>query len=274
MKKYIKRYLFGILATTKLQPLFRGLCRLSLWGMNVGLGGGVEESGEKYALTKFAKTIPKNINPIIFDVGANHGQFALAGYKIIGEKAKIYSFEPSKVTFNALKQNLHEEHINIEVHNFGLGESDAELTLYADSEGSGEASLYKREITGKKITVTENVKIRDLDTFCLEQNIDHIHYLKLDVEGHELSVFKGAKQMLARGTIDWIQFEFGGCNIDSRTYFRDFFNLLSPQYHLYRLVRNGLIPINRYHETLEIFTTTNFIAISKVYANTYKSAFV
>jgi len=67
--------------------------------------------------------------------------------------------------------------------------------------------------------------------------------------------------MLRAGAIHWIQFEFGGCNIDSRTYFRDFFDLLNPQYDVYRLLRNGLFPIRSYHETQEVFTTTNFIAI-------------
>lgn len=148
-----------------------------------------------------------------------------------------------------------------------MGESNEELTLYMDKKASGEASLYKRQVPGKTYEMTETIKIITLDNFCVDNNINHIHYLKLDVEGHELSVLKGAKNTFSSAKIDWIQFEFGGCNIDSRTYFRDFFDLLSPNYNIYRLVRNGLVPINRYHETLEIFTTTNFIAISKAYAN-------
>jgi hypothetical protein len=69
--------------------------------------------------------------------------------------------------------------------------------------------------------------------------------------------------MIASGAIDWIQFEFGRCNIDSRTYLRDFFGLLNSHYVIYRLLRNGFRPIRHYHETYEIFTTTNFIAIRR-----------
>lgn len=265
-KIFMKKYLFGFLSTTNFQPLFRGIYRLSLWGMNIGLGGGVDVSGEKYALTKFAKTIPENTTPIIFDIGANQGQFTQALLQIFGNNSIVHSFEPSANTFCILQNKL-DGFTNIQIHNFGLGEQNDELTLYLDKEGSGEASLYQRQVSGKKYGITENVKLKTLDNFCFENNIEHINYLKLDVEGHELSVFKGATKMLSIGAIDWIQFEFGGCNIDSRTYFRDFFDLLSLNYNIYRLVRNGLVHINRYHETLEIFTTTNFIAISKAYAN-------
>ncbi|MEO1432501.1 MAG: FkbM family methyltransferase [Cyanobacteria bacterium J06633_8] len=262
MKKYVRRYIFGILATTQFQGLFKIFYRLSLWSMNIGLGGDVEDSGEKYILTKLSKDIPSNTTAVVFDVGANQGQFSQALLKMFDKNIIIHSFEPSPNTFSILQNNL-DGCTNISIHNFGLGEHDDEVTLYLDQEGSGEASLYQRQVSEKEWTITETVKLKTLDAFCIKNDVEHIHYLKLDVEGHELSVFKGAKKMLASGAIDRIQFEFGGCNIDSRTYFRDFFELLSPQYHLYRLVRNGLVPINHYHETLEIFTTTNFIAISK-----------
>lgn len=209
-----------------------------------------------------------NILPplVIFDVGANKGQFAQAVLKIFDQNVTLYSFEPSVNTFCILKAAL-TDCTNFKIYNYGLGESNEELTLYMDKKASGEASIYKRQVSGKTYEITETIKIITLDNFCVDNNINHIHYLKLDVEGHELSVLKGAKCTLSSCMIDWIQFEFGGCNIDSRTYFRDFFDLLSPNYNIYRLVRNGLVPINQYHETLEIFTTTNFIAMSKAYAN-------
>ena len=147
--------------------------------------------------------------------------------------------------------------------NFGLGERSETITLYSDCAGSTCASIYSRQLPDRDMNLTEIVTLKTLDEFCAQAGINHIHYLKLDVEGHELSVFRGATEMLAKGAIDWIQFEFGGCNIDARTYFRDFFALLSSQYYLYRLLRNGLAPIQQYHELLEVFTTTNFIAILK-----------
>ena len=69
--------------------------------------------------------------------------------------------------------------------------------------------------------------------------------------------------MIAEKRIDFIQFEFGGANVDSRTYFRDFFHLLKPDFRLYRIVRNGLQPIDHYYEGLEQFNTINYLAAKR-----------
>jgi hypothetical protein len=65
---------------------------------------------------------------------------------------------------------------------------------------------------------------------------------------------------LSRGSIDFIQFEFGGANLDARTQWQDFFYLLQPNFSLFRVVNDGLWPIEQYRETDEIFTTVNFLA--------------
>lgn len=69
--------------------------------------------------------------------------------------------------------------------------------------------------------------------------------------------------MLEEQRIQFIQFEFGGTNVESRTYFRDFWYLLSPDYILHRIVGNGLCRIDAYSEFLEIFVTANFLAERK-----------
>jgi len=139
------------------------------------------------------------------------------------------------------------------------------LTLYSNETGSGLASIYKRNLDHFDIAmnIEEKVTMRTLDSFCEENNIQKIHFLKLDVEGNELKVLDGAKNMVQAGAIDHIQFEFGGCNIDSRTYFQDFYYLLSGRYEIYRILKNGLFLIERYKETYECFITTNFLAIRK-----------
>ena len=64
---------------------------------------------------------------------------------------------------------------------------------------------------------------------------------------------------MERGGIGFIQVEFGGCHIDSRTYFHDFYELLTPRYRIYRIVTDGLRPLTAYREISEIFTTTNYM---------------
>ena len=105
--------------------------------------------------------------------------------------------------------------------------------------------------------------MESLDNFCAQHDINFIDFLKLDVEGNELKVLQGAEKMVTGKKIKYIQFEFGGTDIDARIYFKDFYTLLSPNYKLYRILKNGIRSINKYKETEEIFTTTNFLAILK-----------
>jgi hypothetical protein len=90
--------------------------------------------------------------------------------------------------------------------------------------------------------------------------IQRIDLLKLDTEGHELSVLEGARRLLESRAIDTIQFEFGGANIDSRTFLRDIVDVLRPTHGVYRLLKDGVEPL-RNDEREEIFTYANYIAV-------------
>ena len=86
--------------------------------------------------------------------------------------------------------------------------------------------------------------------------------LKLDVEGHELSALSGATETLKQ--IELVQFEFGGGNIDSHTYFQDFWYFFKNlDFDLYRLTPRGPVVVNEYTELLEVFRPTNYFAVRK-----------
>ena len=109
---------------------------------------------------------------------------------------------------------------------------------------------------------SETITLTSLDAFAAEAGLTRIDFLKLDIEGHELAALAGATRLLASGAIRALSFEFGGSNIDTRTYFRDFWLLLGAAgYQIERIVPGATpVPITRYHERLECFATTNFIA--------------
>ena len=146
------------------------------------------------------------------------------------------------------------------MNNFGMSNTEGEMTLFYDNEGSGLASLYQRQLDyfGIDFSKKETVSITTLDNYCSKNKINRIDLLKLDVEGNELKILDGASKMLSKNKITNIQIEFGGCNLDSRTYFRDFWNLLHEKFHVFYILRDSLREIERYQETLEIFKTTNF----------------
>jgi hypothetical protein len=153
------------------------------------------------------------------------------------------------------------------LNNFALGHEAAQRTLYYDVAGSELGSLYPRKIEqhGIHFSGNERVQVDTLDRYCAAQGVSRIDLLKLDVEGHELHVLNGAVQMFERGAIGMTSFEFGGCNIDSRTFVRDFFEFFaSRNMQLARVTASGkLYPIARYEEGLEQFRTTCFLALGR-----------
>lgn len=260
--KALKQIFSPYIGKKSSQGFFRKLYNLSLKGMNIGEGAGVNDTGEIWVL-KFAESIFGKKNPTIFDVGANEGNYTKLLMKIFKSSSTIHAFEPSKKTFKILSKNF-SGNKNIVLNDFGLGKKNEKVTLYSFGKYSGLSSIFDRKLEHKnfKGKTSQIVRIKTLDRYCQEKKIKKIDFLKLDVEGNEINVLKGSERMLKSRSIDLIQFEFGGCNIDSRTYFRDFWHLLK-NYEIYRILKDGLYLIQKYDEKDEIFTTTNFLAISK-----------
>lgn len=254
--KIIKKILGG----KRQQKFWKLINKVSLLGMNIGAGAHIEESGEAWMIKNIKNKLGEK--PIIFDVGANTGKYTEFMNNKLGEAAQIFSFEPSNIIFEELK-NKFSNTKNVKLNNFGLGNTNKFVDLYTEDSDSGLSSIYNRRLDhfNKKMKNVGRIEIKTIDDFCENNNIDHIDFLKLDIEGNELNALHGAKKLLEKKKINYIQFEFGGCNIDSRTYFQDFYYLLNPDYNIYRILKNGLLPIKHYEETQEVFITTNYLAI-------------
>ena len=213
-----------------------------------------ESNGEYFFL---ATHVPKL--GVIFDVGANIGDWAKFVLDI-SPRSTIHCFEPSKTTFSELENRNWPT--NVLLNNIGCGDINgmAELNIFA--EGSGLNSIYfRRGIEHAKVSNIEIIEIITLDGYCDRNNITQIDYLKVDVEGHELMVFRGLSRMLEHGCVRIIQFEYGGCNLDARVYLRDIFDFLSPYgFHFYKLYPKSARHIKKYQHNLETFKYSNWIA--------------
>ncbi len=256
--------LSALFGKRKFQALFERMHRLSLKGMNYGRASDYANNGEASVLQKVFKMV-QSPSPVIFDVGANKGEFTRRVMETWGiRKYQLYAFEPSAKTFEMLNTAVPGS-ASVHLINLGLGEKKERVDLFYDKTGSGLASVYQRDLAFRNINFSshETINLTTLDEFCAENGIAVIDFLKLDVEGHELAVLKGGRNMFEKGAVGIVQFEFGGCNIDSRTFFKDYFNFFAKDFILYRILSVGLQPITHYSENLEVFQSANYLAIKK-----------
>ncbi len=267
MKRLMKTCLAAISGNASMQRLLEGNVKIANYLMGIGAGGVADSSGEKAIIDKLKKHAAGGVSLHIFDVGANKGQFLhLIEEGLQGIACHIHAFEPSKYTYQVLSDNA-KIYSNITLNNMALGRQVGEFELFYDELGSGLASLTKRELAHFDIDFkfSEKVQVDTLDNYCLRNRIESIDHLKLDVEGHELDVLQGGIQMFRNQRIRMVSFEFGGCNIDSRTYLKDFYRFF--QEHgmnmMFRIAPSGyLVPVHQYKEIYENFCTTNFLVLS------------
>ena len=251
-----------------LQRLWSRLHTVAVYAMNYGGGGLIETSGEIWVLSNVVAKAFKNVaSPVVFDVGANVGNYSLL-VKSYMPSADVYAFEPARATYLKLLDHIINAERDVKLFNIGFSDSEKTVELFSYAiEGEGAsllASIDQRLPTQElevKTSASEQIKVNTIDNFCAANKIDRIDFLKLDVEGHELSVLQGARCMLTEGAISILQFEFGPANIYSRSFFFDFWSLLSPAFTIYRIVPAGIVPLRYYGEHQEIFLTTNYLAV-------------
>jgi FkbM family methyltransferase len=221
-------------------------------------------NGEERALRQVAGGLPADGEVVVFDVGANRGDFAARALAAVGQRARIHCFEPSPAAFAELARRFESEP-RIRLANVGLSDDDRDAVLYGDAAGSTLGSLYRREIAGRDIAFeeTEQVTLRRLDEICAELGIERIDYLKVDAEGHDVAVLGGCGALLDGERIGAVQFEHGGTAMDARIFLRDFFDLLEPAYVVHRILPDGLWPIRPYREREEIAVYANYLALPR-----------
>jgi FkbM family methyltransferase len=228
-----------------------------------------EISGEKFVIAKILKMklFEKNGN-VFFDVGANIGNYSKT-LSAFFPKSQIFAFEPNPNTFKTLQKNSKGNNIKIFQFGFGSQNMHEKMYTYKDDPQSEHASIFKEyknvinEVLAKKETLSFDIEIRTIDSFCEEMGIEHIDFIKIDTEGYEYEVIKGSGKLLKENKIGIIQFEFNVANILSRTFLKDFYDLLSTQYNFYRVDTERLISLGSYDSTNEIFKFQNILVINK-----------
>lgn len=201
--------------------------------------------------------------PIVFDVGANEGDWTRSLLQLVSPDAHIYAFDPSATNVDKLRQIADSR---VTVVPTALGNFEGQAPLYTPFPGSGMGSLLNFRPTSTHDVAAldqETVQVTSLDSFVKKQGISSIEFMKMDLEGSEYAALEGGIETLRAGIVQALSFEFGQCNIASRTYLLDFWYLLNELSFTLNLIGpNGvLIPIRDYSPRYEVLRHSNFIAI-------------
>jgi FkbM family methyltransferase len=142
------------------------------------------------------------------DIGANIGQFSTLMARRVGLNGKVFSFEPHSDLYHELVTNC-SLYINIQktlrAHNSALGKNSGSGTLIIPKEFGGNRGTSKVGTDGPKDGDTFKIKIETLDEVC--EALRSIGVCKIDVEGHEAEVLKGAARTLRQKKIRDIIYE-------------------------------------------------------------------
>lgn len=166
---------------------------------------------------------------VLFDVGANIGQ-TRKYFRFHLPDARIYSFEPVQATFQQLKTSAAGD-TNCVIEHMALGDEAGEKAIRLFDEDMTVLNSLRDEVMNNHANAREEIiRIDTLDHYCKTNSISKIDLLKIDTEGFEINVLKGAEQMLQSGRISFVYCETGFQNTNKRnTYFPELTEFLATQ---------------------------------------------
>lgn len=224
----------------------------------------------------FQKHVSKNKrlslpqDAIIFDVGANSGMMTLQFTKL-APLGKVYSFEPTFYAFSKLKRNIE---LNpelakriIAIQSFVSSNTSEEpnIRAYASWKVAGSTKGPRHPIHKGISKPADGVGAVSLDDFCRQNEIEKLDFIKIDTDGHELEVLKGAQGVIGKFR-PVIIFEVGiyiieEANIDFSDYLKlfDFLN-----YSLFDSSGLEEINANNYYKYIPVKGTIDILAVPNV----------
>jgi FkbM family methyltransferase len=156
----------------------------------------------------------------VFDVGANAGELALLFSGLVGPSGAVHAFEPAPAAFAALEAALAQGRAtNVVANALALADAPGARRLNCfDGPFHTFNSFADRPLAAYGVAAGAprpvDVEAVRLDDYCRQQGVARIDLLKIDVEGAELQVLLGARELLAARGIGRIAFEYGQTTFD------------------------------------------------------------
>lgn len=217
-------------------------------------------NGEYWLLEKVLGRPESRVGAVILDVGANKGDWSAEAIRLTRgtRNVSIHAFEPSTPTREILSNRLSDA-ATMRIHSCALSDVDGERVFYSDEPGGATNSLHEISGCSKEI-----VPLRRVDAFLVDEHIDVVTMLKIDTEGFDYLVLKGAEQALALGTCEIVQFEYNWRWLLNRASLRDVFHLIRGKpYRLGKLMGESIEFYDDWHFELDRYFENNYVLVRR-----------
>jgi FkbM family methyltransferase len=195
----------------------------------------------------------------VVDAGANVGDWTLMAVRN-WPSCHVHAFEIVPQTFAKLQESVAgAPDRNITPVNCGLGDETGTIQIYFYPEYP-DLSCDRPRHGSHAIAIS--APVTTLAEYCAQARIETIDFLKIDVEGAEPAVLRGAGELVAAGRIDCIQFEYGAFSIDTRFLLRDYYEMLGQQYWIGK-IHPGYVDFREYDWRMEDFRFCNYLCVSR-----------
>jgi FkbM family methyltransferase len=197
----------------------------------------------------------------VADVGANVGlwsQSLLAAASAAGRAAdlRLHAFEPDAAAYVRLEGALDGAPAILSA--VALSDRHGTSILHTVAPAAGTNSLHLAPGT---TATTETVSTITLDSYAARSDVPRFALVKIDTEGHDLTVLRGARTMLAEHRIAVVQFEYNHRWVFARAFLRDAFEFLGDLgYRVGKLTPKGVEFYPSWDPDLETFVEGNYVA--------------
>ncbi len=131
----------------------------------------------------------------VVDAGANFGWHAIHLAKRVGDSGKVLAFEPIPATYAELGENVAINACNnLKLFGFALGNETSTISMYLPSTDLGAGAASQFLDTGDRVEVS----MFRLDDVLEREGVEHVDFIKADIEGGELNLLRGAEKLLSR----------------------------------------------------------------------------
>jgi FkbM family methyltransferase len=139
------------------------------------------------------------------DLGANFGSYTKMLAEAVGEAGTVYAIEPIPSTYKVLRSNLDRLGLaNVEAFPVAVSDKTNFVEMAVPRYPSGGPNYYEARIGGTHGTATERFRVTTIRLDDVFADLHRIDAIKCDVEGHELSVLRGAENLLCRHHPAWL----------------------------------------------------------------------